>query len=70
MKNLNRVLTRYCQLALDGENFYSSDAKGIDAWVELPNNGKFVIKFPIPNELYSEEVLIIQGGAATVQFLD
>lgn len=56
LKNLNRVLTRYCQLALDGENFYNSDAKGIDAWVELPNKGKFVIKFPIPNELYSEDV--------------
>lgn len=56
LKNVNRVLDRYCQLAIDGENFYSSDAKRIDAWVQLPNKVQFIIKFPIPNELYSEEV--------------
>ncbi|HIF9093757.1 TPA: hypothetical protein ACX6NR_002731 [Photobacterium damselae] len=54
-KNLNHVLNRYCQLALDGVDFYSMDSKTVDAWVQLPQLGQFVIKFPIPNELYNEE---------------
>ncbi|AWK84719.1 hypothetical protein [Photobacterium damselae] len=54
-KNLNHVLNRYCQLALDGVDFYSMDSKTVDAWVQLPQLGQFIIKFPIPNELYNEE---------------
>ncbi|MFM5063291.1 hypothetical protein ACEUBE_19240 [Aeromonas veronii] len=54
-KNLDHVLNRYCQLALDSVDFYSLDSKKVDAWVQLPQLGTFVIKFPIPRELYNEE---------------
>ncbi len=53
--NLDHVLNRYCQLALDGVDFYSMDSKKVDAWVQLSQLGQFVIKFPIPDELYNEE---------------
>lgn len=55
LMSLDRVLNRYCELALDGASFYNSDVKSVDAWVQLPEKGQFVVKFPIPNNLYNEE---------------
>jgi hypothetical protein len=55
VRDMELILKRYCSLSLDGSDFYGYESKRVDAWVNLKNRGQFVIKFPIPKNLYQEE---------------
>ncbi|MBE0440442.1 MAG: hypothetical protein IBX57_11965 [Gammaproteobacteria bacterium] len=54
--NFDAVLSRFCSLVVDGEDFYASDSEKIDAWIELEKIKQFVVKFPIPQDLFDKEV--------------
>jgi len=68
--NLDLVLSRYCSLVVDREDFYEPSSKKVDAWVELENIKPFIVKFPIPEDLYDEGVFSeIRFGSATISKL-
>ncbi len=68
--NFDVVLSRFCSLVVDREDFYASDSKMIDAWIELEKIKQFVIKFPIPKDLFDEEVFSeIRIGRKTISSL-
>lgn len=65
--NFDVVLSRFCSLVVDREDFYESDSKGIDAWIDLEKINKFVVKFPIPKDLFDEEAFSeIRFGKKTI----
>lgn len=68
--NFDVVLSRFCSLVVDREDFYASDSKRIDAWIELENIKQFVVKFPIPENLFDEEAFSeIRIGKKTISTL-
>lgn len=68
--NLDSVLSRFCTLVIDREDFYAPGSKRVDAWIELENIKPFVVKFPIPEELFDEAVFSeISFGRATISKL-
>lgn len=68
--NLDIVLSRFCSLVIDREDFYTPSSKRVDAWVELENVKPFIVKFPIPEELFDEDVFSkIRFGGATISSL-
>lgn len=56
INNMELILSRFCSLTLDQADFYENDSKRVDAWVNLENEKKFIIKFPIPKNLYDEKI--------------
>jgi hypothetical protein len=68
--NFDVVLSRFCSLVVDQEDFYAADVKRIDAWIELEKIKQFVVKFPIPEELFDEEIFSdIRFGKKTISSL-
>jgi hypothetical protein len=68
--NLDLVLSRYCSLVIDREDFYAPGSKWVDAWVELENIKPFIVKFPIPEDLYDEDAFSeIRFGSTTISKL-
>lgn len=68
--NLDLVLSRYCSLVIDREDFYAPSSKRVDAWIELESIKPFIVKFPIPEDLYDEDVFSeIRFGSATISKL-
>lgn len=68
--NLDLVLSRFCSLVIDREDFYAPSSKRVDAWVELENIKQFIVKFPIPEDLFDEDVFSeIRFGRATISSL-
>lgn len=65
--NLEVVISRFCSLAVDSENFYTPNCKKIEAWIELDNIKKFIIQFPIPDHMYDENIFSeIRFGKKTI----
>jgi hypothetical protein len=68
--NFDVVLSRFCSLVVDREDFYASDSKKIDARIDLKKIKQFVVKFPIPESLFDEEVFSeIRFGKKTISSL-
>ncbi len=68
--NFDVVLSRFCSLVVDREDFYASDSKKVDAWIQLEKIKQFVVKFPIPEGLLDEEVFSeIRFGSKTISSL-
>lgn len=68
--NLDLVLSRFCSLVIDREDFYAANSKRVDAWVELENIKPFIVKFPIPEDLFDEDIFSeIRFGGATISSL-
>ncbi|AFY61203.1 hypothetical protein [Synechococcus sp. PCC 6312] len=68
--NFDVILSRFCSLVVDREDFYTSDSKEIDAWIDLEKIKPFVVKFPIPEGLFNEEVFSeIRYGRKTISSL-
>ena len=68
--NLDLVLSRFCSLVVDREDLFAPSAKRVDAWVELESIKPFIVKFPIPEDLFDEDVFSeIRFGRATISKL-
>lgn len=68
--NLDLVLSRYCSLVIDREDLYAPSSKRVDAWIELENIKQFIVKFPIPEDFFDEDVFSeIRFGSATISKL-
>jgi len=53
--NFDDIMSRFFELVIDKKDYYTENSKRIDAWIPLKNVKQFVVKFPIPSELFNEK---------------
>ena len=68
--NFDDIMSRFFELVIDRKNYYTENSKKVDTWIQLENINQFVVKFPIPNELFDETKFSdVRYGSKTITSL-